>query len=365
MTTPSRIDRFLRLMNDYGASDLHLSVGRPPAFRVSGRLDPIRYRAVTALDFDSLMRPITPPAAWQRFQSDHDVDFAYGAPGTHTRFRVNLFQQERGPGAVLRMINEQAMTLDQLGLPPSTARICDLRTGLVLVTGPTGSGKSTTLAAIIDHINKNRALHIITIEDPIEFVHTSKLSLVRQREVGTHSRAFANALRAALREDPNLILIGEMRDAETIEMALSAASTGVVVFATLHTNSAAKAIDRIVGAFPSERHDGIRGMVAASLRAVVAQQLLARRGGGRVAAIEVLFGSSGLAAAIRDGKTHQISGMIATGRSQGMVAMDDSLKALLEARQIEPFQAYEKAVDKDVFKKWLADNKIPLPRAAD
>jgi twitching motility protein PilT len=361
VTTAVLIDRFLRLMKDHGASDLHLSVGRPPAFRVDGRLDPLRYRAITAGDFAGLVRPIAPEAAWARFEAEHDIDFAHAAPDG-TRFRVNLFHHERGAGAVLRMIPDSTMTLEQLGLPPSVTRVCELRSGLVLVTGPTGSGKSTTLAAILDHINGTRAQHIVTIEDPIEFVHRSRRSLVTQREVGTHSRAFSTALRAALREDPNIILLGELRDLDTIEMALAAASTGVVVFATLHTSSAAKAVDRIVSVFPAARQDGVRGMVAASLRAVVAQQLLPRRGGGRVAAIEVLFSSSAVSSAIREGKGHQIAGMIQTGRAQGMVAMDESLRALIGARQVEPFHAYERAVDKDSFRKWLAENQIQLPQ---
>jgi twitching motility protein PilT len=277
------------------------------------------------------------------------------------RFRVNLYRQERGMAAVFRVIPTQLLSMEQLGLPDSVRRISTLRAGMVLVTGPTGSGKSTTLAAILDDINAQRDLHVITVEDPIEFVHPNRKALVSQREVGRHTQSFAAAVRAALREDPNVILIGELRDLETIEMALAAASTGVLVFGTLHTNSAAKAVDRIVNVFPTTRQDNVRGMLASCLKAVVAQQLLPRKGGGRMAAIEVLFGSSALAATIRDGRTHQIASLIQTGKSAGMIGMDEALRGLVQADRVEPLRAYDVALDKDAFRTWLAEQGLPTP----
>ena len=257
----NRIDRFLKLMNDRGASDLHLSVGRAPIFRLSGRMDPIRYRVLDNRDFENLVHPITPPHLWEAFLRDGDADFAYEVPGV-ARFRVNLFRQQRGMAGVFRVIPTKLMTLDQLGVPPSVRRLSSLEGGLVLVTGPTGSGKSTTLSAVIHEMNERRAMHIITIEDPIEFVHPNRRALVSQREIGPHTKSFSAALRGAVREDPDCVLVGEMRDIETIEMALKAAETGLLVFGTLHTNSAAKTIDRIINVFPAEQQEGVRGVLA-------------------------------------------------------------------------------------------------------
>src|SRR5438105_1755938 len=234
-----KIDRFLKLMNDRGASDFHMTVGRPPMLRASGSMETIRYRVLSEADFADMMKPVTAPRLWEEFMKTGDVDFSYEIPKV-ARYRVNLFRQQRGAGAVFRIIPTKILTLEQLGLPPQVRRVAELRSGLVLVTGPTGSGKSTSLAAIIDLINETRALHIITIEDPIEFVHPNKKCLVHQREIGTHAKSFADALKAAGREDPDLILVGEMRDQETISMALSAAERGTIVFGTLHTNNAAK-----------------------------------------------------------------------------------------------------------------------------
>jgi twitching motility protein PilT len=356
----NRIDRFLKLVNDRGASDLHLSVGRPPIFRVSGRLDPIRYRVLDDRDFEQLLRPITPPALWTQYVSGGDVDFAYEVPEL-ARFRVNLFKQHRGYAAVLRIIPSKLMSVSDLGLPASVKKICGMTGGLVLVTGPTGSGKSTTLSAIINDMNASRKMHFITIEDPIEFVHPNKNALVSQREIGPHSRGFAAALRAAVREDPDCILVGEMRDQETIEMALNAAETGLLVFGTLHTNSAGKTIDRIINVFPVERQDGVRGVLSNVVKAILAQQLLRRKKGGRVAAIEVLFGSPALGAMIREGKTHQLSSYILQGRSQGMRGMDESLRALVEEGEIEGVAALEKALDKDEMRKWLKQRGDDVP----
>ncbi len=357
--TGNRIDRFLKLMNDRGASDLHLSVGRPPIFRLSGRMDPIRYRILDDNDLTGLLQPITPPHLWAQYMKEGDTDFAYEVPGV-ARFRVNLYRQHRGMGGVFRIIPTKLMTIDQLGLPASVRKLTQLQGGLVLVTGPTGSGKSTTLSAIIHEMNMTRAMHFITIEDPIEFVHPNRKSLVSQREVGPHSKSFSSALRAAVREDPDCVLVGEMRDLETIEMALKAAETGLLVFGTLHTNSAAKTIDRIINVFPVEQQDGVRGVLAGVLKGILAQQLLRRIGGGRAAALEVLFGTSALSSLVREGKTHLIPGLITQGRSQGMLSMDESLRSLVVGGVIEPSAALEKALDKDEMRKWLLERGVEV-----
>ena len=339
-------------MNDRGASDFHLTVGRPPMLRASGSMESIRYRTLAQPDFVDLMRPITPARLWDEYEKNGDIDFSYEIPSL-ARYRVNVFRQQRGSGAVFRVIPSKVMTIDQLGLPEPVRRIASLRSGLVLVTGPTGSGKSTTLAAIIDMINETRNLHIITIEDPIEFVHPNKKCLIHQREIGTHARTFAEALRAASREDPDLILVGEMRDLETIAMALSAAEKGTLVFGTLHTNNAAKTMDRIINVFPAGEQDGIRNVLGETIRAVVAQQLMAKIGGGRVAALEILFGSPALSNVIREGKTPQITSMIQTGIREGMIDMDTSIKRLFEAKKISARAAYDKAIDKEQFKSFV------------
>lgn len=354
------IDRFLKLMNDRGASDLHISVGRPPLMRISGRMDPIRFRLITEHDFERMIRPAVPDHLWQRYQQTGDCDLAYEVDGL-ARFRVNLFQQHRGAGAVFRVIPSRVMTIDQLGLPKSVGKLAQLRGGLVLVTGPTGSGKSTTLAAIIHQMANQRPMHIVTIEDPIEFVHENSKALVSQREVGQHSRSFADAVKAAVREDPDCILVGEMRDLETIEIALDAAETGVLVFATLHTNSAAKTIDRIINVFPSDRHDGVRGVLASVIKGVLSQQLLRRARGGRVAAVEVLFGLPALSSLIREGKTHQVSSFIQANKAMGMYAMDESLRDFVAAGIVHGQVALEKAIDKDAFREWLRERGDEVP----
>ena len=347
-----KIDRFLRLMNGRGASDLHLTVGRPPMFRAGGTLEPIRYRTVLEADFVAMIQPVTPARLWKEFQETGDVDYSYEVPGL-ARYRVNLFRQQRGGGAVFRVIPSKIMTLEQLGLPEPVRRLAVVRGGLVLVTGPTGSGKSTTLAAVIDQINETRNLHIITIEDPIEFVHPNKKCLIHQREIGSHASSFSEALKAAGREDPDLVLVGEMRDLETIAMALSAAERGIIVFGTLHTNNAAKTMDRIISVFPAGEQEGIRNVLGETIRAVLAQQLLLRIGGGRVAAIEILFSSPAVGNMIREGKTTQITSIIQTGAKEGMIDMDGSLKQLLQAELITARSAYDKAIDKEQFKEFL------------
>ncbi len=359
----NRIDRFLKLMSDRGASDLHISVGRPPIFRLGGRMEPIRYRTLDDVDYRALLEPITPQHIWADYVELGDADFAYELPGV-CRFRVNMFKQERGMGAVFRVIPTKLLTVQQLGLPDVIRKVVNLRSGLVLVTGPTGSGKSTTLSAIINEMNETRPMHFVTIEDPIEFVHPNKKSLMSQREIGPHSKSFSTALRAAVREDPDAILVGEMRDLETIAMALNAAETGVLVFGTLHTNSAAKTIDRIINVFPADKQSGVRGTLASVIKCVVAQQLLRKKGGGRAAAVEIMFSSNAMASMIREGKTHQISGLIKLGKRDGMIAMDDALKKLIEEDKIEPIAGLEKSIDKDDFRKWLKDRGDAVPEDA-
>jgi twitching motility protein PilT len=344
-----KIDRFLRLMADRGASDFHLTVGRPPMLRSSGSMETIRFRMISESDFRELLEPITTPAIWKTFLETGDADYAYEIPGK-SRYRVNMFQQQRGSGAVFRVIPTKIMTIDQLGLPEQVRRIAAIRSGLVLVTGPTGSGKSTTLAAIIDLINETRGLHIITIEDPIEFVHPNKKCLIHQREVGAHARSFSEALKSAGREDPDLVLVGEMRDLDTISMALSAAEKGTLVFGTLHTNNAAKTMDRIISVFPAPEQEGIRNVLGETIRAVLAQQLLPKIGGGRVAALEILFSSPAIGNMIREGKTPQITSAIQTGVREGMVDMDTSIRRLYNDGKISGRSAYDKAIDKEQFK---------------
>ncbi|HXA19747.1 MAG TPA: type IV pilus twitching motility protein PilT [Thermoanaerobaculia bacterium] len=344
-----KIDRFLKLMNDRGASDFHLTVGRPPMLRASGTMESIRYRTISEIDFTELLKPVTPERLWTEYLKSGDIDFSYEIPGV-ARYRVNLFRQQRGGGAVFRVIPTKIMTLEQLGLPDQVRRIASIRSGLVLVTGPTGSGKSTTLAAIIDLINETRSLHIITIEDPIEFVHPNKKCLLHQREIGSHAKSFAEALKAAGREDPDVILVGEMRDLETIAMALSAAERGTLVFGTLHTNNAAKTMDRIISVFPAPEQEGIRNVLGETIRGVVAQQLLPKVGGGRVAAMEILFASPAIGNMIREGKTSQVTSAIQTGVNQGMIDMDTSIRRLFEAGTVTARAAYDKAIDKEQFK---------------
>jgi twitching motility protein PilT len=348
-----RIDRFLRLMTSRGASDFHLTVGRPPMLRISGSMEPIRYRTLLETDFVELVQPIVPERLWDEYTAGGDADLSYEVPGL-ARFRVNLFRQQRGSGAVFRVIPTKIMTLEQLGMPEAVRRLASIDSGLVLVTGPTGSGKSTTLAAVINVVNESRNYHIITIEDPIEFVHPNKRCLIHQREIGTHATSFAEALKAAGREDPDLILVGEMRDLETIQMALSAAERGTIVFGTLHTNNAAKTVDRIISVFPAGEQEGVRNVLGETLRAVVAQQLIAKIGGGRVAAIEVLFCSPAIGNMIREGKTPQITSAIQTGAKEGMIDMDSSIRQLYEEKMITARAALDKAIDKSQFKD-LAD----------
>jgi len=325
----------LREAADKGASDLHLSAGEPPLLRVHGDLVRIDHPAVTPEQVTELVNSIMSDAQRATFEAEHEVDFACELEGKG-RFRVNVFVHSRGPGAVLRTIPTQIPALDTLHMPPVLKELCTRERGLVLVTGPTGSGKSTTLAAMVDVINQTWDAHILTIEDPIEFVHPPKRCLVNQREVGPHTNSFSNALRSALREDPDVILIGEMRDLETISLALTAAETGHLVFGTLHTSSAPKTIDRIIDVFPAGQQGQIRTMLSESLEAVVAQTLLKKKGGGRVAACEVLIGTPAVRNLIREGKLHQITSMMQTGQRLGMQTLDMGLADLVKRGLIEP-----------------------------
>jgi twitching motility protein PilT len=349
----NRIDRFLSVLPKRNGSDLHLSVGSPPIIRIDGDLERVRYRALTEGDFYNLVGPIAPPRIWTQFGETSDVDFAYQM-GSEARFRVNLFRQERGSAAVFRLIPARVPTAEELDLPLAAADLASAARGLILVTGPTGSGKSTTLAAILDRVNRRYSRHVVTIEDPIEFVHANDRSIFTQREIGPDVATFAEGVKAAIREDPDCLLVGEMRDLETMRMALTAAETGLLVFATLHTNSAAKAVDRIIDAFPVSEQEQIRIVLAESLRAVVAQQLLKKKAGGRIPAFEILIGSSALSNAIREGKTAQINNQIATGRSRGMISMDQSLLELVRNGSITSEMALERAFDRETCRTNLA-----------
>ena len=347
-----KINRWLRLMVQLEASDLHLSTGVVPMARVHGEMMPIEERGpLTEAELEPILQEIMPPRNKEEFRTDSDTDFAHTIEGV-ARFRVNYFRDRKGIGAVMRQIPFEILSPEQLGLPEQVLELCYLTKGLVLCTGPTGSGKSTTLATLIDFINDRRTDHIITIEDPIEFVHPNKLCLVNQREVGTHTLGFKRALRAALREDPDIVLVGEMRDLETIAIAIETAETGHLVFGTLHTTTAPSTVDRIIDQFPADRQEQIRTMLAESLRGVISQVLCKRKGGGRVAAYEVLISNSAVSNLIREGKTYQLRSVMQTGKRQGMQTMNEHLLHHVQNDLVTPEEAYMKAADK----KELADN---------
>ena len=356
----AKLDAFFKLMMEQEASDLHLAAGSPPLLRVHGNLQRVRYPTLTNDDLEAMVHEVAPAAKVNQFEETGDVDFAYEAPGL-ARYRVNLFRQQHGIAAVFRQIPAAIPSLEALGLPPVLLRLPLLPQGLVLVTGPTGSGKSTTLAALIDHANTHRRDHILTIEDPVEFVHANKNCVVNQRQVGSHTRSFATALRAALREDPDIIMVGEMRDLETIRFAVEAASTGHLVFGTLHTRNAAATISRIVDVFPASQQALIRSTLADSLQAIVAQVLLKRRDvAGRCAALEILLATPAVRALIRDGKTHQIPTVLQTGKAHGMQALDDALLEYVQSGRIHAADAYPHATDKTRLGAFLDDVDIRL-----
>ena len=346
MNAPA-IDQMFRAMSAAGASDLHLSVGSAPMIRKDGHMQPLDATAtpLNGDDLVALLAPIMPEKNRKEYAERHDTDFAYEIPEL-ARFRSNVFADRRGPGAVFRVIPSKIMTAEQLGLSSHILQLCKLNKGLVLVTGPTGSGKSTTLCAMIDYVNRTRQDHIITIEDPIEFVHENQKCLINQREVHTHTGSFKDALRAALREDPDIILVGELRDLETVAIAIETAETGHLVFGTLHTTTAASTVDRIIDQFPADRQAQIRIMLSESLRGVIAQTLCRKIGGGRVAALEVLIATQAISNLIREGKTFQIPSIMQVNKAQGMVTLNDALMDLVTKKLVAPEEAMAKAVDK-------------------
>ena len=347
------IDKFFQMLVDQGASDLHLSQGSPPKLRLHGNIVPISEEVLTHEVIHPMLKEICEPSAWEKFMDRGDLDFAYEMD-EKSRFRCNYLKQSHGIAAVFRLIPTKIATLEQLGIPSVVKEFGHLRSGLVLVTGPTGSGKSTTLAALIDYINTNFSRHIITVEEPIEFVHSNKKSIITQREVPIQTPTFADGLRATLREDADIVLVGEMRDLETISLALTAAETGLLVFGTLHTNNARKTIDRIIDVFPSDQQSQVRTMLAASLQGVVAQLLCKRSdNGGRCAVNEILVSTPAVGAIIREGATQKLYDVITGGKGRGMIFMDEAINDKLEAGMINAKEAYMKAIDKNRFKALL------------
>jgi twitching motility protein PilT len=349
----AKIDPLLLNMQNVNASDLHMVVGQKPKYRIDGEVRVIEaHDVLSEQSLGAYLFEICNEQQRTRYEQNLDFDFAYGIED-QARFRCNYFFQRTGYATVMRLIPTRILTLDELKLPLVLKRMTELRSGLVLVTGPTGSGKSTTLAAMIDHINRHHRRHIVTIEDPVEFVHKNNRSMISHREVGTHTESFAAALRAVPRQDVDVVLVGEMRDLETIGLAISAASMGALVYGTLHTNSAPKTIDRIIDVFPSDQQAQIRTMLAESIRGIVAQQLLRRKAGrGRVAANEILLGSHAVSNIIREGKIEKITSVLQSGRREGMQSMDDALEELLRQEVIEPADAYMKASDKHRFERY-------------
>jgi len=359
----AEIDRLLKRLVDSKGSDLHMSVGAPPMIRRDGEMEALQgFPSLTSESMERMVMPIVPARNKEEFARTHDSDFAYELPGL-CRFRANLFLDLKGIGAVFRVIPSKILSVEELGIPKEVLALCHLPKGLVLVTGPTGSGKSTTLAGLIDYINRVRSDHIITIEDPVEFVHPNKKCLINQRQVGEHTDSFKKALRAALREDPDIVLLGEMRDLETIAIALETAETGHLVFGTLHTSSAPATIDRIIDQYPPEQQAQIRVMLANSLKGVIAQMLCKKIGGGRAAAWEIMFGVPSISNLIREQKIFQIPSIMQTGRKLGMALMNDSLFKLVKDGLVAPEEALAKANDKPGLTQMFQSANIPLPAA--
>ena len=357
----ARIDAFLKLGTQQGCSDVHLAVGVPPMLRMNGDLLPIKFRDLRDAELEGYIAEILTRSQNQHFAKGHDLDFSYvSAEGG--RFRVNVYRKETGVGATFRAIPSTVPTLEKLALPPVVTKLCDFHQGMVLVTGSTGTGKSTTLAAMIDHLNATRRLNIISLEDPIEFVHASKQSQVIQRELGTHIPSFAEGVRAAMREDPDVILVGELRDAETISMAMTAAETGHLVLGTLHTTGAVKTIDRVIDALPVEEREQTKSFLAQNLLAVVTQVLVKTADGhGRKAICEILMMTKAIAKLIQTEQTHQIPSQLQMGRDLGMHLLDQALLAAIAARTIDPDDAYSYASDKRPFQKFVTDTSM-LPK---
>jgi len=357
----ARIDAFLKLGTQQGCSDVHLAVGVPPMLRMHGDLLPIKFRDVREAELEGYIAEILTRTQNEHFAKGNDLDFSYvSAEGG--RFRVNVYRKETGIGATFRAIPSNVPTLESLALPPVVTKVCDFHQGMVLVTGSTGTGKSTTLAAMIDHLNSTRRLNIISLEDPIEFVHKSKQSQVIQRELGTHIPSFAEGVRAAMREDPDVILVGELRDAETISMAMTAAETGHLVLGTLHTTGAVKTIDRVIDALPVEEREQTKSFLAQNLLAVITQVLVKTADGhGRKAICEVLMMTKAIAKLVQTEQTHQIPTQLQMGRDLGMQLLDQALLAAITARTIDPDDAYAYATDKRPFQKYVTDTSM-LPK---
>jgi twitching motility protein PilT len=341
------------MMKEQGASDLHLSTGNPPIFRQHGEMVRLNFKALGHDELITILFEVLSEKQKAQFEETKDLDFAYSVPDL-ARFRGNIMMTHRGVAAVFRIIPTKILTADELGLPEGVRRMTNFKKGMVLVTGPTGSGKSTTLAGMIDLINSTRKEHILTFEDPLEFIHENKMSLMNQRQIGEHTESFATALRAALREDPDVILVGEMRDLTTIQLAMSAAETGHLVFGTLHTSTAAKTVDRIIDVFPTDQQEQVRAMLSESLKGVICQQLLkTAEGHGRVAALEIMLGTPAIGNLIREGKTFQIPSIMQTAKKDGMQLMDQHLLDLLKTKKVNPEEAYRCAIDKKQFEQYL------------
>ena len=358
------IDQFLQIVVRQDASDLHIAEGQPPKIRTHGDIMAIRAEPISHDEVTRMLSEVCGQNNWDIFQKHGDLDFAYQMD-EQSRFRTNYFKQSDGYGAAFRLIPTKISSVEELGVPVVIKEFAHLRGGLVLVTGPTGSGKTTTQAALIDFINQNFSRHVVTIEEPIEFVHENKRSIVTQREVPTDSLSFPAGLKAALRQDTDIVLIGEMRDLETISLALTAAETGLLVIGTLHTNNARKTVDRMIDAFPGDRQAQARAMLANSLRGVVAQLLLKRADRpGRIAVNEILIANAAVAAIIREGATHKLQDVIVSGRAQGMQFMDDAIWALLDKGIVSAYEAFMKAIDKNRFKSFLSPEEAALANAA-
>lgn len=358
------IDQFFDFLINAGGSDLHLAEGEPPKIRRHGDIMPIRNEALTNEEVSYMLSEICSESNWERFQRRGDLDFAYEM-NAESRFRCNYLKQNKGLGAVFRLIPTKIATIEELNIPPVIKSFGDMRGGIVLVTGPTGSGKSTTLAALIDYINTNFSKHIVTVEEPIEFVHSNKQSIITQREVPEHAASFPAGLKAALREDADIVLVGEMRDLETIALALTAAETGLLVFGTLHTNNARKTVDRMVDVFPSDQQAQVRTMLAASLRGIVAQLLMKKHdGSGRVAVNEILIVNPAASAIIREGATQKLQDVIVGGKAEGMQFMDDAIWEKLVEGNVAPQEAFMKAIDKSRFKPYLPPEAAALANSA-
>ena len=360
-----RIDSFLKLGLAQGCSDIHLAVGVPPMLRMNGDLMPIKFRELSDTELESYVMEILSDSQKDYFYSGKDLDFSY-VDEDGGRFRVNLFRKDTGVGAVFRYIPNEVPTLEQLNMPDVIRGFCDYHQGMVLVTGSTGTGKSTTLAAMINHLNHTRSLNIISLEDPIEFVHPSKKSQVIQRELGTHLRTFADGVRSAMREDPDVILVGEMRDADTISMAMTAAETGHLVLGTLHTTSAVKSIDRIIDALPGELREQTKSFLSHSLKAVVTQVLIKTPDGrGRKAVLEILVNNRAISKLIMTDQSHQIPSQLQTGKNVGMQLMDQALLESIQANEVDPDDAYRYALDKKKFQRFVTDSDIAPTLATD